>query len=250
MITCLIVDDEPIARRGLKEYIAREGDMLLVGECENVSYLNLRLKEITPDVIFLDIEMPFCSAIPCLNKREDAPNAIITTAYEQYALHGYDFNVFDYLLKLISFDRFHKAIEKLRAVLDRNSSKDVTNTNEKDYLFLKTDHCLQQKIYFRDIQYIEAQKDYCCIHLGGDKNGPLLVRTTLNKLLAQLPSEQFAQVHRSFVVNIACITGKGNDIIKIGTSRIPISITFKQKLSNKIVVFANILELIDAHQRV
>lgn len=229
MITCLIVDDEPIARRGLKEYIAREGDMMLVGECETVSHLNLKLKEITPDVIFLDIEMPYCSGMEWLGKREDAPNVIITTAFDQYALQGYEFNVVDYLLKPIPFERFHKAIEKLRTILKRNAAY-ADDKAEKDHIVLKTDHCLQQKIYFRDILYVEVQRNYCCIHLSGATKDPLLVRTTMNNMLTLLPAEQFVQVHRSFLVNAARITERGNDYIKIDDVRIPVSKTFSHSL--------------------
>ena len=223
MITCFIVDDEPIARRGLREYIAREGDIKILAECENIVELRMRLQEMSPDIIFLDIEMPYASGMDWLSTANTSSIVILTTAYEQYALRSYDFNVVDYLLKPIPYARFSKAIAKARKMLQ----KDI-ETEGVDYMVVNVTLTKRHKILFRDITYIEAQQNYCNIHHRDDTQ--LMVRTTLNNILEQLPSDMFCQVHRSFIVNKTRITSMDSSHIYIGDVSIPVSRTYKEKL--------------------
>ena len=223
MITCFIVDDEPIARRGLREYIAREGDIKILAECENIIELRMRLQEMSPDIIFLDIEMPYASGMDWLSTANTSSLVILTTAYEQYALRSYDFNVVDYLLKPIPYARFSKAIVKARKMLQKD-----LETEGVDYIVVKVTQTKKHKILFRDITYIEAQQNYCNIHHRDDTT--LMVRTTLNKILEQLPSDMFCQVHRSFIVNKTRITSMDSNRINIDGVSIPVSRTYKEKL--------------------
>ena len=223
MITCFIVDDEPIARRGLREYIAREGDIKILAECENIVELRMRLQEMSPDIIFLDIEMPYASGMDWLSTANTSSLVILTTAYEQYALRSYDFNVVDYLLKPIPYARFSKAIVKARKMLQKD-----LETEGVDYIVVKVTQTKRHKILFRDITYIEAQQNYCNIHHRDDTT--LMVRTTLNSILEQLPSDMFCQVHRSFIVNKTRITSMDSNRINIGGVSIPVSRTYKEKL--------------------
>ena len=223
MITCFIVDDEPIARRGLREYITREGDIKILAECENIIELRMRLQEMSPDIIFLDIEMPYASGMDWLSTANTSCLVILTTAYEQYALRSYDFNVVDYLLKPIPYARFSKAIVKARKLLQKD-----LETEGVDYIVVKVTQTKRHKILFRDITYIEAQQNYCNIHHRDDTT--LMVRTTLNNILEQLPSDMFCQVHRSFIVNKTRITSMDSSHIYIGDVSIPVSRTYKEKL--------------------
>jgi DNA-binding LytR/AlgR family response regulator len=223
MITCFIVDDEPIARRGLREYITREGDIKILAECENIIELRMRLQEMSPDIIFLDIEMPYASGMDWLSTANTSSLVILTTAYEQYALRSYDFNVVDYLLKPIPYARFSKAIVKARKLLQKD-----LETEGVDYIVVKVTQTKRHKILFRDITYIEAQQNYCNIHHRDDTQ--LMVRTTLNNILEQLPSDMFCQVHRSFIVNKTRITSMDTSRINIGGISIPVSRTYKEKL--------------------
>lgn len=223
MITCFIVDDEPIARRGLREYITREGDIKILAECENIIELRMRLQEMSPDIIFLDIEMPYASGMDWLSTANTSSLVILTTAYEQYALRSYDFNVTDYLLKPIPYARFSKAIVKARKLLQKD-----LETEGVDYIVVKVTQTKRHKILFRDITYIEAQQNYCNIHHRDDTT--LMVRTTLNNILEQLPSDMFCQVHRSFIVNKTRITSMDTSRINIGDVSIPVSRTYKEKL--------------------
>jgi len=223
MITCFIVDDEPIARRGLREYITREGDIKILAECENIIELRMRLQEMSPDIIFLDIEMPYASGMDWLSTANPSSLVILTTAYEQYALRSYDFNVVDYLLKPIPYARFSKAIVKARKMLQKD-----LETEGVDYIVVKVTQTKRHKILFRDITYIEAQQNYCDIHRRDDTS--LMVRATLNNILEQLPSDMFCQVHRSFIVNKTRITSMDTSRIYIGGVSIPVSRTYKEKL--------------------
>lgn len=223
MITCFIVDDEPIARQGLREYITREGDIKILAECENIIELRMRLQDMSPDIIFLDIEMPYASGMDWLSTANTSSLVILTTAYEQYALKSYDFNVTDYLLKPIPYARFSKAIVKARKLLQKD-----LETEGVDYIVVKVTQTKRHKILFRDITYIEAQQNYCNIHHRDDTT--LMVRTTLNNILEQLPSDMFCQVHRSFIVNKTRITSMDSSRINIGGDSIPVSRTYKEKL--------------------
>ena len=223
MITCFIVDDEPIARRGLREYITREGDIKILAECENITELRMRLQEMSPDIIFLDIEMPYTSGMDWLSNANSDSLVILTTAYEQYALRSYDFDVADYLLKPIPYARFSKAIAKARKILQND-----IETEGVDYMVVNVTQTKRHKILFRDITYIEAQQNYCDIHRRDDTT--LMVRTTLNSILEQLPSDMFCQVHRSFIVNKTRITSMDTSRINIGGVSIPVSRTYKEKL--------------------
>ncbi len=223
MITCFIVDDEPIARQGLREYITHEGDIKILAECENITELRMRLLEMSPDIIFLDIEMPYASGMDWLSTANTSSLVILTTAYGQYALRSYDFNVADYLLKPIPYARFSKAIAKARKMLQ----KDI-ETEGVDYMVVNVTLTKRHKILFRDITYIEAQENYCNIHHRDDT--PLMVRTTLNSILEQLPSDMFCRVHRSFIVNKTRITSMNSSHINIDGVSIPVSRTYKEKL--------------------
>ena len=224
MITCFIVDDEPIARRGLREYIAREGDIKILAECENIVELRMRLQEMSPDIIFLDIEMPYASGMDWLSTANTSSIVILTTAYEQYALRSYDFNVADYLLKPIPYARFSKAIAKARKMLQKDMEAEGV-----DYMLVKMTRTKKLKILFRDITYIEAEQNYCNIHRHNYT--PLMVRTTFSSLLEQLPADMFCQVHRSFIVNKTRIMSMDSDSLNIGGVSIPVSRAYKEKLS-------------------
>ena len=224
MITCFIVDDEPIARRGLREYITREGDIEILAECENITELRMRLQEMSPDIIFLDIEMPYTSGMDWLSNANSDSLVILTTAYEQYALRSYDFDVADYLLKPIPYERFSKAIAKARKMLQKDMEAEGV-----DYMLVKMTRTKKLKILFRDITYIEAEQNYCNIHRHNYT--PLMVRTTFSSLLEQLPADMFCQVHRSFIVNKTRIMSMDSDSLNIGGVSIPVSRAYKEKLS-------------------
>jgi len=210
-VTCIITDDEPIARKGLQRYIEKIDFLELVGICEDALQLNSVLQTKKIDLLFLDIEMPYLSGVDFLKNLSNAPKVIFTTAYENFALQGFELDVLDYLLKPISFDRFLKS---------SNKAFDYFNTKVQGdkYLFVKSEKRLE-KIMINDIIFIEALQNYVSIQTSSKK---LLVHSTLKAMQEKLPS-RFIQPHKSFIVNSGAVTAIEGNILHAGSFKIPIS---------------------------
>ena len=218
-LTCIITDDEPIARKGLQNYVERIDFLELVGVCEDAIQLNNQLKSQQADLLFLDIEMPYMTGIELLNSLSNPPKVIITSAYAEYAIKGYDLEVSDYLLKPISFDRFLKAVNKVYDQLISSQTPVV-----QDYLFVKTSLKLE-KIRFNDMRFIEGVENYVAIYTS---DGKIITHTTLRTILQKLPPERFVQVHKSYLVNIDKIDSIEGNLLGIGKNKIPLSRTYKE----------------------
>ena len=218
-LKCIITDDEPIARKGLQNYVERIDFLELVGVCEDAIQLNNQLKSQQADLLFLDIEMPYMTGIELLNSLSNPPKVIITSAYAEYAIKGYDLEVSDYLLKPISFDRFLKAVNKAYDQLISSQTPVV-----QDYLFVKTSLKLE-KIRFNDMRFIEGVENYVAIYTC---DGKIITHTTLRTILQKLPPERFVQVHKSYLVNIDKIDSIEGNLLGIGKNKIPLSRTYKE----------------------
>lgn len=218
-LKCIITDDEPIARKGLQSYVERIDFLELVGVCEDAIQLNNQLKSQQADLLFLDIEMPYMTGIELLNSLSNPPKVIITSAYAEYAIKGYDLEVSDYLLKPISFDRFLKAVNKVYDQLISSQTPVV-----QDYLFVKTSLKLE-KIRFNDMRFIEGVENYVAIYTS---DGKIITHTTLRTILQKLPPERFVQVHKSYLVNIDKIDSIEGNLLGIGKNKIPLSRTYKE----------------------
>ena len=218
-LKCIITDDEPIARKGLQNYVERIDFLELVGVCEDAIQLNNQLKSQQADLLFLDIEMPYMTGIELLNSLSNPPKVIITSAYAEYAIKGYDLEVSDYLLKPISFDRFLKAVNKVYDLLISSQTPVV-----QDYLFVKTNLKLE-KIRFNDMRFIEGVENYVAIYTS---DGKIITHTTLRTILQKLPPERFVQVHKSYLVNIDKIDSIEGNLLGIGKNKIPLSRTYKE----------------------
>lgn len=218
-LKCIITDDEPIARKGLQSYVERIDFLELVGVCEDAVQLNNQLKSQQADLLFLDIEMPYMTGIELLNSLSNPPKVIITSAYAEYAIKGYDLEVSDYLLKPISFDRFLKAVNKVYDQLISSQTPVV-----QDYLFVKTSLKLE-KIRFNDMRFIEGVENYVAIYTS---EGKIITHTTLRTILQKLPPERFVQVHKSYLVNIDKIDSIEGNLLGIGKNKIPLSRTYKE----------------------
>ena len=218
-LKCIITDDEPIARKGLQSYVERIDFLELVGVCEDAIQLNNQLKSQQADLLFLDIEMPYMTGIELLNSLSNPPKVIITSAYAEYAIKGYDLEVSDYLLKPISFDRFLKAVNKAYDQLISSQTPVV-----QDYLFVKTSLKLE-KIRFNDMRFIEGVENYVAIY---SSDGKIITHTTLRTILQKLPPERFVQVHKSYLVNIDKIDSIEGNLLGIGKNKIPLSRTYKE----------------------
>jgi len=222
-IKCVITDDEPLARKGLRSYIQKIDFLTLVGECEDGIQLNGLLKTEKPDLIFLDIEMPHLSGLELLASILNPPKVIIISAYEQYALKGYELDVVDYLLKPVNFDRFLKAVNKAHSLLEKDTHK-----NGPDFIFVKSNKQFR-KIMLQEILFIESMENYIAIYTISGKN---IIYTTLKQISESLPNDNFLQVHRSYIVNknqVKYITG---NMLEIDTYKIPVSRNFRERVFN------------------
>ena len=229
-LTCLIVDDEPVARKGLGEYVNEIDFLHLVAQCENPLKAARYLNEHNVDLILLDIHMPKLSGIEFLKSLRNPPLVIFTTAYSDYALEGYSLDVVDYLMKPITFERFLKAAQKAFEVyqLKRLAADHKTHS---DYFFVKAES-KYEKVNYSEVRYIESLQNYVIIHTTTKK---LITYMTLTSIESQLPKDQFLKVHKSFIVSIAGIKSiDGNEII-IGDSRIPISRNLKDQVVSRII---------------
>ncbi|HXB07460.1 MAG TPA: LytTR family DNA-binding domain-containing protein [Puia sp.] len=226
-IKCILTDDEPFARKGLQGYIAQIDFLDLRGICENALELNSLLKNEPVDLLFLDIEMPWLTGIDFLKQLASPPRVVFTTAYEKYAVQGFELEVLDYLLKPISFDRFLKAANK---AFDYFRQQQAAAPSE-EYVFVKADNRLE-KISFAEILFAEALENYVAIYTRDKK---IITHLTLKMLQEKLPSAAFIQPHKSYLVAIDKINSIEGNILHIHQFQVPISKYQKEEVMQKIV---------------
>lgn len=208
MINCIIVDDEQHAIDILVHYVSQVPHLNLVSTATNPMEALQVVASQKIDLVFLDVQMPELSGIDFIKAINGKAKVILTTAYSEFALEGYDLDVVDYLLKPIRFPRFLQAVQK--AVTHTETAPQVQE--EDDYVFVKTESKGKYlKINLADIAYIEGMKNYVAIHAGGKKT---LVLTSMKELEERLPRQQFMRVHKSFIIAINRITGiEGNHVL-------------------------------------
>lgn len=214
MISCLIVDDEPLARQVLENYIGRMPGLTVAGICANAFEAYQRLQTTAVDLLFLDIKMPAMNGIDLIKSLKQPPKLIFTTAYAQYAAESYELNAVDYLLKPFSFERLGTAIGKF---LKLNPAKEAAPA--KAYLYIRCENQLV-RIGHADILYVEARKDYLKFVT---RQGSHLTHMTMKALVGLLPPTEFVRVHRSYLVAKAAITVAGRRSVHIGTVEVPVS---------------------------
>jgi DNA-binding LytR/AlgR family response regulator len=227
-IKCIITDDEPFARKGLQGYATQIDFLDLRGVCENAVELNSLLKREPVDLLFLDIEMPYMTGIDFLKHFHGTPKVIFTTAYEKYALQGFELEVLDYLLKPIPFERFLRAANK---AYDYFRGMQPAATQVEDYVFVKADSKLE-KIAFADILFAEALENYVAIYT---KEKKVITHLTLKMLLEKLPPAAFVQPHKSYVIAIDKINSIEGNILHIDRYQVPISKYQRDEIMEKIV---------------
>ena len=225
-IKCIITDDEPVAREGLQSYVEKVDFLALTGVCEDAIQLNTFLKTEQPDLLFLDIEMPYLSGLDLLATLSNPPKVIITSAYEQYALKGYELDVTDYLLKPISFERFLKAVNKVHDLLQKETAPAA-----EEFLFVKSDKQMK-KVFLKDILFIEGLENYICIYTASDK---ILVHSTMKNIYNSLPESDFIQTHRSFIVNIHHVSLIEGNILNIAGHEIPVARNYRETVFARII---------------
>jgi DNA-binding LytR/AlgR family response regulator len=235
-ITCLVADDEKLAREIILDYIDKTDKLEVVAECgTGTEVFNLLLRQ-TIDLIFLDIQLPYLSGIELLRSSASMPPVIITTAYSEFALEGYAFNVVDYLLKPIPFDRFLKAIQKYLTLYQPSVTlppvPQVVNNFDLPFLYVKSEKKMV-KIYHHDILWIEGMKDYVSIYTTDRK---VITHQTLNSFEETLPATTFLRVHRSYIVGLPHVTAFTARALEIGNKEIPIGESYLKIILQKLEI--------------
>jgi len=227
-LSCIIVDDEPVARKILHEFVEQVPFMDLQGKFENAVKAESFLKNNTVDMIFLDIEMPKVSGLQFLQKMHIESMVILTTAFPQYALEGYELDIIDYLLKPFALSRFLKAVQKAK---DYHEMKTRTSgALQSSYIFIKSDKRIE-KIELHDMLYAESVGNYVSVYTEGKK---IIAYLTMKSLESQLPADEFIKIHQSYLVNCSKIEAIEGNEVKIGGKSLPISRNYRD-LMMKIV---------------
>lgn len=230
MITrCLIVDDEPLAREGLEQYVRKMPGLELTGSCQSAIDAIAFLQKEKPDLLFLDIQMPEMTGLELMKALQQPPKVIFTTAYREFAVDGFDLNAVDYLVKPISFERFARAVQKVQQNLESNPTE--THKKVEDHIFIKSDGQII-KIPISEIIYAESAKDYVFIYTVAKRYMALL---PLKQLEENLPASQFIRIHRSFLVATASVDRLEGNYLYIGKTKLPISRSLHDEIYQKVI---------------
>ncbi|NVN19646.1 response regulator [Muricauda sp. HICW] len=233
-LSCIIVDDEPLAREVIGDYIKVVDQLELICTVENALELDLILGEHSVDLIFLDIQMPFLTGLDFLKVRSNLPMVIITTAFPNYAVDGFHFDVIDYLLKPITFNRFYKAIAKAGRYhnLKSGDRESMEEAADLDHFFIKCDG-RYQKIYTSEILFVKAMENYILIQTSSEKHLSLMPLKTIEE---NLDTEEFVRVHKSFIVPVSKIRSLENhEIILEEGHKIPVSRNYAKYVQDKVL---------------
>ena len=230
-LKCITVDDEPVARKVLQEYVEDIDFLELAGSAENPLKANAILNNEKVDLMFLDINMPKLSGIEFLRTSVNLPMVVMTTAYAEYAIDGFELDVIDYLVKPFSFERFLKACNKAKDYYELKNKPAVETKETNDYFFVKCDSRIE-KIFYDELIYVEAMLNYVILHTENKKR---IVYLTLKSINEQLPGGIFLKVHKSFIVNMKKIKSIEGNEISLGTAKVTISQNFYDPVMKEIL---------------
>jgi DNA-binding LytR/AlgR family response regulator len=228
MISCIAVDDEPLALSLLADNISKIGFLDLKASCDNALSANSVLQQMDIDLVFIDIQMPGITGIQFIKNMVKKPLVIIVSAYKQYALEGFELDVVDYLVKPVALDRFVKACNKAKELIELRSQKNAQEDNTADYVFLNAGHNMLRTV-FRDVLYIEGLRDYVKIHFIDDRK-PAIIRLTFKSIEEKWPS-YFLRIHKSFIINTKQITAVKKSEVTIGGTELPLGEAYRQSIT-------------------
>lgn len=229
MLRCIAVDDEPLALELLEDNISKVPHLQLIATCGNAMEAIKVLREQTVDLIFLDIQMPGLTGLQFIQSLNERPMIILITAYEKFALEGFNLDVVDYLVKPVSFERFVKACNKAWELYQlRTKPKELTAGKSPGYIFVNVDYSLL-KIVIDDIMWVEGLKDYIKIHIRNSSK-PVITRMTMKSVEELLPANRFIRIHKSYIAAMDFITAVRRSTVMIGTLELPVSDTYQEAL--------------------
>jgi DNA-binding LytR/AlgR family response regulator len=226
LIKCIIIEDERLAQDVIKSHLEKSGRFDLIGTYRNAPEAKEAIEQNDIDLIFLDIQLPGMTGLNFLRSLSNPPFVVFTTSYPEYALESYEFNVIDYLLKPISYERFSKTIDKIiDGKIFKTNASDIKPLS-REYIFIRSDSKFL-RISFSDIIYIEGMKDYLKIHTS---EHTIVTHQTMVEMENILPSGQFLRIHKSYIVAIAQIKAVFGNSIDMGKTMLPIGLNYKERV--------------------
>ena len=230
MLRCIAVDDEPLALELLEDNISKVPYLQLVAKCSNAMEAMKVLQQQPADLIFLDIQMPGLTGLQFIQSMTEKPMIILITAYEKYALEGFNLDVTDYLVKPVSLDRFVKACNKAKELYELKNPTNKEVVSNPDYFFVNVDYSLL-KVNFNDIKYIEGLKDYIKIHLKSTARA-IITRMAMKAIEEELPVAKFLRIHKSYIVSLEYITAIRKNSVFIDEMELPVGENFRAAVLN------------------
>jgi DNA-binding LytR/AlgR family response regulator len=234
MIRAIVVDDEPLAQNVIKQFAKDIPELEIVCCCNNALEANSLLKDEHADLMFLDVNMPRLSGLDFLKNLTNPPLVILTTAYADYAMEGYELNILDYLKKPFSFERFYKAVQKAEEQLLLMAAQ-YHEDNNPDYIYIKANK-KAIRVEFKSITYIEGLGDYIKVHL---KDKHLVTNLSMKKMEELLPAAEFFRTHKSYIIRLDQIQSIEGNQLEINGQKLPIGNNFRhdfQELINKHII--------------
>ena len=228
MINCIVVDDEPIARKGMMEHIGRTDFLQPVAECKTAMEAAVYLQKNKVDLIYLDIQMPNLSGIDFIKNSSTLPPVILATAFPEYAVEGFELDILDYLLKPVSFQRFLKSALRAQEFLSLKSQREMPVT--ENFFFIKCNQRIE-KIMMADVLYIEGMSNYIIVHSVHKKYVAYL---TFKGIEEKLPDHLFIRIHKSFLVSINAVQSIDSTEVKLEKITLPLSKIYKEQVMHKI----------------
>lgn len=229
---CLIVDDEPLARELIRGHVQKLENFEVVAECSDAMKALNVLREKQVDLIFMDIQLPQITGIEFLKTLKHAPKVIITTAYREYALEGFELDVVDYLLKPITFERFLKSVNKYYQMNQEDIQVVPGNSADKSvdeaFIYVKENKKVV-KVYLSEIKYIEGLSEYVQVYTDKRK---IITKTSMSQMEEKLPAENFLRIHKSFIISVNKIEAFTANTIEVQGKELPIGRSFKNAVLN------------------
>lgn len=228
MIRCIAVDDEPLALELLEDNISKVPYLELVASCSNVMEAMAVLEKNSIDLIFLDIQMPGITGLQWISSMREKPMIIMITAYEKFALEGFNQDVVDYLVKPVPLERFIKACEKAKELHTLKTAAAGKSSQTFDFIFVPSDYSML-KVVISDIRWIEGLKDYIRINLFSSSK-PIITRFTMKNIEDLLPARDFLRIHKSYIVAVAAITAVRKSSVFLNDLELPVSDNYRDDL--------------------
>lgn len=219
--SCIIVEDEPIASDILESFVNKDEELHLVEKCADAVHAGTLLGKQPVDLMFLDLHLPVVKGFDLLKKLKDPPLVIVTTAYHQYAVEGYELDIVDYLMKPVPYDRFVKAVEKFKYLISAEEA--LLEAADRDHIFISSGK-KQIKIILNDIFYIESLREYIHIHT---KNGTVTVKMPLSRIEESLDPKMFVRIHKSYIISKSKVEVKASSMIQVNGKKLPVGRTYK-----------------------